>query len=213
MKTFILLLVVISCSHGHHPVSHQQVDTPRVMSGLTLKKRTFYEIQGGYNLLRNTKEVTVALWANPQELSDNYQHLVNFSVGGAQPAWMSRASFLITPKGELQSAARAQDHEEKSEITTKPVIKVGEWQHIALTINYAKKKMQFFVDGEPVDSVSESYKFMTPETADTASNRSSLGAEDDGSGGYYTGLITQLHIERRILSADEIKKIMEETKP
>lgn len=214
MKTIILLLIVISCSHKPQsaPVPHEEL--PKVMEGLTLQKRTFYEIQGAYNLLRNTKEATIAAWINPTELSDKYQNLVNLSVGGNNESWKSRASFLITPKGELQSTARAQDHEEGSEVTTVPdVLKANEWQHVALTINYAKKKMHFYVNGVKVPLAKENYKFMTQETSDTASNRSSLGAEDDGSSAYYSGKITGVQIERSELDEDEIKKLMEETKP
>ncbi len=205
MKTLILLLIVISCSHSHK--------VPKVMDGTTIKKRTFYEL-GANKLLRNTSEATLAIWIKPSDLSDSNQHLVSLSVGGKHEAWKSRASMFFSTNGELISSARAEDHEERSHITTKPdVIKVGEWQHVVLTINYAAKKMQFFVNGEVVPLVAETYLFNTPQTSDTDSICSSLGAEDNGMGGFFNGELTQLRVERKILNDVEIKKLMKETRP
>jgi hypothetical protein len=73
--------------------------------------------------------------------------------------------------------------------------------------------MQFFVNGVLVPTVAETYLFITEQTSDTDSICSSLGAEDNGMGGFISGDLTQLRIERRILNDEEIKKLMEETRP
>lgn len=218
MKTLFFFLLVISCSSAPktRPASHEAKaeQMPEVMEGVSVVKRTFFEVKGAYNLLRNTKEATLSIWAKPAELGENYQNIVSFSVGGKQETWKSRASITMSPKGELEISARAQDHEDKSEVRTMPgILTLNEWQHIAVTIDYSKKKMQFYLNGEKVPTASEFYKFMTPETADTASNRCAMGAEDDGSGGYYSGKLTGLRVQRSVLSEDEIRKAMEETRP
>ena len=205
MRKFILLLFVISACTSRIPTIH---------SGHKVMERKYYEVLGAGGSLRNTSAATLALWIRPKGDSPTNQDLFNLSVGGPKEMdFKSRAGFRIIPNGAFQSVARADDNEELSEITTAPgLARKNVWQHVALTIDYAGKKQEFFVDGKKVASQGTNI-FTKPRTSDTHSQRVTLGAEDDGSLAFFYGDLTGAFVEQRILSENEILDVMKKTRP
>ncbi len=192
----------MSCSHQN----------PKVMEGLKVMKRSFYEVQGGHHLLQKTSEATLAMWIKPKKSSEN-QDIMNLSVGGdVKEHWKSRAGVTMLPNGLLSGVARAEDHEDRSWNTSAVSAKENEWQHVALTIDYKNKKMDLFLNGTLIPTKSEII-FSQEMTSDTPSHRVTLGSEDDGDHAFFQGELTGLVIERKVLSADEIKNVMLKTKP
>ncbi len=119
----------------------------------------------------------------------------------------------MIPNGGLQSVARADDNEELSEITTGPgLAKKNVWQHVTLTIDYAGKKQDFYINGKRVESQGRNI-FTKPTTSDTLSQKVTIGAEDDGSAAFFLGDLAGAFVERRILSENEILDVMKKTRP
>ncbi len=189
--------------------AHQE---PKVMKGLTVTKRSFYEVKDGNHLLQNTFWATLAMWIKPKKSSEN-QDIMNLSVGGdVKEHWKTRAGMTLLPNGNLIGIARAEDHEERSWNVIENSLKENEWQHVALTINYQDKKMDLYVNGILVPTKSQII-FTQGKTSDTRSHRVTLGAEDDGDHAFFQGELTGAFIQPRILSAEEIQKVMKETRP
>jgi hypothetical protein len=203
-KIIFFLFVIVSCA----------TPKPTISTGHQVVKRSYYEIQGAGDVLRKTNQATLAIWIWPKGKLETSQHIFNFSVGGDNLPWKSRAEIVLLKGGSLSSTARADDKEEPSQIFTKAdLIKPNLWNHITLTIDYTQKKMQFFVNGEKVSAVQELYRFTKPETSDTSSLRAAFGSEDDGSGAYFVGEIAGAFVGRKILSENEIKEVMRNSLP
>lgn len=196
--TLLLLCFLVSCAHQE----------PKVMDGLKAVKRSFYEVQGGHHLLQKTSQATLAIWLRPTKKTAENQDIMNFSVGGdVKEQWKSRAGLTMLPEGQLSGVARAEDHEERSWNVIATPVKLNEWQHVALTIDYKNKKMEIFVNGVLVPSKAEII-FTQESTSDTPSHRVTLGSEDDGDHAFFHGDLTGFVVERRILSAEEIKNLV-----
>lgn len=205
-KIILFVLFCVSCS--------TQKSVPIINTGQPVLERTYYQVVGAGELLKNTDSATLAIWIRPEGPATGNEDIFNVSVGGKAEEWKTRAGFRVTKDGAFQSVARADDFEELSEIITVPRIgKVKEWQHVALTVDYKARKMEFFVDGEPVEILQSLYRFTKPHTSDTNSHRVTLGAEDDGRTAYFNGDLAGAHVERRVLSQKEIQRVMRETRP
>ncbi len=207
MRNIIFFLVVLSACATHHP--------PTIMSGHKVMERKYYEVLGAQESLRNTGAGTIAIWFRQRWVSPVFnQDLFNIAVGGAKEIdYKSRAGIRIIPSGAFQSVARAADMEEPSEVTTAPgLAKKNVWQHLALTIDYTNKKQEFFLDGKRIESTGKTI-FTKPTTADSPSQRVTIGSEDDGSASFFFGDLGTAFVEKRILTEAEIQKLMIETKP
>ncbi|MFL5784822.1 MAG: LamG domain-containing protein [Bacteriovoracaceae bacterium] len=206
-KIIFLLFILVSCSTTTDK-------TLTISTGHRVVKRTYYMVEGAGDVLRKTGQATLAIWMRPHDFSEDNQDLFDFSVGGDSLPWKSRASMTLAKNGVLMSTARAGDKEELSRITTvENAIRPHQWQHVALTIDYTNKKMKFYVNGNPVPSAHEVYHFTQPVTADTISNRVSIGSEDDGSEAIFKGDLADAHVEPRIMTEGEIRELVKKTKP
>jgi hypothetical protein len=206
-KIIFFFFILISCSTTMDK-------TLTINTGHRVVKRTYFMVEGAGDVLRKTNQATLAIWLRPTGPIEWNQDLMNFSTGGDVPHFKSRAGMRIIKGGALQSVARAADKEELSEITSaENVVKMNEWQHVALTIDYTNKKMIFFVNGKPVASAHEVYRFTQPVTSDTTSNRVAIGSEDDGSEAIFRGDLADAYVEPRIMTEGEIQELVKKTKP
>ena len=205
-KIILILLILGSCTSVRRPLT--------ISTGHSVQKRTFYKVEGAGDVLRNTPHATIAVWIKPEAVAASNEDIFNVSVGGKAEDWKTRAGFRVLKDGIFESVARADDHEEISEIrTSKGLEKPGEWQHVALTIDYANKKMEFFIDGHRTETVHSLYRFTRPQTSDTPSHNVTLGSEDDGKSAYFNGDLAAAFVDKRILSESEIQALMKKTKP
>lgn len=201
MRNIIIFLLLAACSTAPK--------IPTISTGHPVQKRLYYKVEGAGDVLRNTPEATIAAWIKPYTAPTGNEDIFNISVGGNSEEWKTRAGFRVIPGGAFQSITRARDQEELSEIITVPgLLRVNQWQHVALTIDYANKKMQFFVDGKPVETSQSLFNFSDPRTSDTPSHRVTLGAEDDGQNSFFNGEIAGAYVDKRVLSETEIRQEM-----
>ncbi len=178
-------------------------------------ERKYYEVMGAQDSLRSTAAGTIGIWFRQRWVSPVFnQDLFNISVGGPKEIdSKSRAGIRIIPTGAFQSVARAADQEELSEVTTAPgLAKKNVWQHLVLTIDYANKKQEFYLDGKRIDSTGKTI-FTKTMTANSPSQRVTIGSEDDGSSAFFFGDLGAAFVEKRILTEAEIQKVMNETRP
>ncbi len=205
MNNIIFFLVVLSACATR---------VPAINTGHKVLERKYYQVMGAGGALRNTGSGTIAIWLRRKTVTQENQDLFSISVGeNMEVGSRSRAGMRIIANGAFQSVARADDLEMPSEITTAPgLAKKDVWQHLALTIDYTNKKQEFFLDGKPIEASGKNI-FTKPTTSDTASRRISLGSEDDASASFFYGELAGAFVEKRILSEDEIKKLMKKTCP
>lgn len=205
-KIIFILFILSSCA--------TMTKVPTISTGHKVTKRVYYQVEGAGDVLRNATAATIAVWIKPNAAPENNEDIFNISVGGKGEEWKTRAGFRVLKGGAFQSVARTDDLEELSEITTKGNLeRPHQWQHVALTIDYTNKKMQFFVDGKPEETLQSVFRFTKAQTADTWSHRVTLGSEDDGRNAFFNGDISNAFVEKRILSRDEIQELMKKTRP
>ncbi len=207
MRNIIFILLFLAgCSSAPQ--------TPTISTGHRVLKQTFYQVEGAGEVLRKKTQATLAIWIKPKAEAQSNEDIFNISVGGKVEDWKTRAGFRVIKGGAFQSVARASDTEELSEINTNTGLqKINQWQHVALTIDYTKKEMLFYIDGNPASTVHKRYHFSQPQTSDTWSHRVTLGSEDNGAHAYFNGELAGAFVEPRILSEIEIKNLMGKTRP
>ena len=90
-------------------------------------------------------------------------------------------------------------HNKVTEASSSSVIGIGQWYHVAIvfTNTYAK----FYIDGSPSNTLNGDYSIPSDTTKPT------IGAWlGDGGGRYFNGIIDEVRIYNRALTAEEVKE-------
>jgi Concanavalin A-like lectin/glucanases superfamily len=160
-------------------------------------------------ILADASEATIMIWEKTDGLGekDKNQHMIAVSIGGGKAAWASRASFGLDPTGKILAWGRTRDdHDPAQEIRTlKPVVKNGDWHHIAAVFRYDANSIRLFLDGKPIPATKLAPPFHQPRTANTPSDNVTVGSEDDASSAFFVGELAHAEIWRRALSDQEIQ--------
>ncbi len=162
------------------------------------------------DLLTNTGGVTLSTWtvvdSAPRRRSAEW--LISLSVGNHRPTADSRATLGLTTVGrrrdralELVVGGRAADREPLRQVTTATQpIALGGWHYLATVIDYTNDRILLYVDGA-LHGRYDRRRFRNRTTPATLSRVSALGAQDDGSGGFFDGRLDEVRISRVVRSA------------
>jgi RHS repeat-associated protein len=160
------------------------------------------------NILRNVPAATLTAWIKINTLpgSGASMELVSFSKNAGGPTSSSRARIKLIGTGtaaNLIGGGRSTDSENLLDVqATGTALAASTWYHVAGVIDYTGKTVKLYVNGSQAASGTTSFASNT--TPDTASSSAALGAEEDGSAGFFNGMLDEVRVYSRALSADEI---------
>jgi hypothetical protein len=155
------------------------------------------------NLLQNVKGATLTAWIRKRTNTSSDQ-IVGLSTGNSTST--SRV-FMGTSTSTIECGARSLDSESVQTVTTNAnVVTTNTWYHVACVVDYGKDKITIYVDGIPqlTDTLID---FSQGTTENTASQTSSIGIDEDKSGGDFDGQIDEVRIYSRPLSGREVSAL------
>lgn len=88
--------------------------------------------------------ITVGMWVNFSGADNLNRQLFKICLNGSTGAAMA----YINTSGKVVFEARSRDGESIRRITSDNALSIGEWHHIAFVVDYAKKRMQYYLDGK-----------------------------------------------------------------
>ncbi len=137
-------------------------------------------------------EITVTAWINPTDASD-WRTIVSKLAGNRKDVyWFLR-------KGKIGAALAGPSGVPGRDWQPNVPIEINTWTHVALT--YDGATMIMYKDGAPAASTSASGALML---ADSSSNESCLVGANTQWGEHFHGIIDELQVYNRALSASEI---------
>lgn len=162
------------------------------------------------SMLRNVPAATVAGWVRMTSLpaSGAYRELVSISVGNATPTNTSRIALSLVGDGtaaDVFVGGRSTDTEAQKNLTANANLAANTWYHVAATIDFQNNSIKIYKDG--VLSASATVAFSSPFTADTASACAALASQDTGDSNFFAGLLDDVRVYCRVLSAVEIQSL------
>ncbi len=161
-------------------------------------------------LLQGVSAATLACWVKPAAAipSGSYQDLVSISVNAANPTDTSRAVLSLQGNGSganVFTGGRSTDTESLKSFVDTTHLTPGTWYHIASTIDYQNNKLQVYINGVLTSSTTIAFEQTT--SANTASRNAALGSQDAGDGNFLNGLLDEVRVYCRVLSAAEIQSL------
>jgi hypothetical protein len=153
------------------------------------------------SLLSQLTDSTFAVWVNWSTGGGLWQRVFDFGTGTTVNMFLTPSAgaggplrFSITTGG---SAAEQQ--------VTAPAMLSGGWHHVAVVIDAAAHSMKLYLDGDVV--AANTATTLTP-SALGQTTRNWLGKSQYDGDAYYQGLIDDMQVYGRALSADEIKGLV-----
>jgi hypothetical protein len=158
-------------------------------------------------LLQNAPAATISGWIRAASLPANgaFYELVSISVGGASPTNTSRAALSLRGDGtraDLFAGGRSTDAEAQQTLIADVNLQAGTWYHVATVLDVAGDQIRVYVDGALVATGAAA--FSAAQMPATAAACGALGAQDRADSNLYHGLMDEVKIHSRALSAAEI---------
>jgi biopolymer transport protein ExbB len=148
-------------------------------------------------LLRNATQAMLSAWIKPSPLA--YYVLVGVSVGTLAPTDNSRACLISDGTG-VTLIARGADTSGGVQISNYGAwVSDTGWTSLVGLIDYSQGWGSIFVNGAL--AVDGPLAVDQPHTDDTNATTAAIGAEEDGTSTYYSGLIDEVRIAHRLRSA------------
>jgi len=168
------------------------------------------DLGSNLSMLQGVSAATLACWVKPAVAipSGSYQDLVSISVNATNPTDTSRAVLSIQGNGtggNVFTGARSTDTEGLKSFADTTNLTPGTWYHIASTIDYQNNRLQIYINGLLKSSTTVAFAQAT--TANTASRNAALGSQDAGDGNFLNGLLDEVRVYCRVLSAAEIQSL------
>lgn len=147
-------------------------------------------------LLRGAAEATLSAFARPDDLAGESELcLVSVAVGGESASTLSRAVLNVDgPTKHWEAGGRANDNEGAfSGVIAKSGPAEGVLVHVAARIRYATNEVEIFVDGVKLEHTG-AVGFTAGSASDTDAQAFVIGAEDDGGGSFFRGLLDEVRV-------------------
>ena len=161
-------------------------------------------------LLQAAPGWTMAAWICPDKIgpatAEQNTILALSRNNGTSPTTESRAALSLIYAGCLHGGGRVVDTGAALGLRTSAKVgKIGMWVHVAATVDYSSNSITLYLNGvaqaPAAGTVNFGGKKLSPNTPSTCG---AIGAEDDGSGHFFTGRLSDVRVYNRALSKDEI---------
>lgn len=162
----------------------------------------FVDLGHDLDVLNQVSAFTLSIWMQPLDFLDNPQ-LVSVSVNGASSTNASRA-YLGFLSREIETGGRSTDLETARGLRSSGLgLQVHDLHQLVGVVEFDRGRVALYVDGEHV--LTKAVTFESARTPATHSTNNALGAQDDGGGSYFAGLIDEARIASVARSADWIR--------
>jgi concanavalin A-like lectin/glucanase superfamily protein len=162
--------------------------------------------------MAQTHQLSYCVWINPTSIPREFPVLLSKG-GNSQPGAYGGYEFILNINGDhdvLFLSGPFQAHAETQIINTN----LGQWVHIAFTIDLDAQTMQFFINGQPVAVTIDSGTFA--DVNFDMPNNLYVAERDpaaDGNRSNFDGAMREVMLFNRALSADEVQSIFSKTTP
>jgi hypothetical protein len=165
--------------------------------------------------MQQTRQLTLAVWIKPESIPNVFPVLL--SKGGNQPnAAYGGYELLLNANGDNDLVFESGGCEIVTHNAAGRWINnhLGEWIHVAFTIDDRTKTAQFYVNGQPTN---DEYNFGSSDDLNfDVTNNLYIGMPDpasDANRSKFDGEIREVMIFNRALTAQELQKIITSTDP
>ncbi|MDP2668785.1 MAG: LamG domain-containing protein [bacterium] len=143
---------------------------------------------------------TLAAWVKPDTNSANLNTIISRYIGtGNQRQW----AFVTTATGQIKIIISEDGIDSNVSIVSVPVLQLGTWSHVAVTMNISTDVFKMYINGAEVSITGSA-----PIAALFASTGNvNIGNRKDGTEGPWDGLLDDVRVYNRALTADEIKRL------
>jgi hypothetical protein len=165
--------------------------------------------------MQDTHQLTLALWIKPNSIPNEFPVLISKG-GNEQPRAYGGYELLLNVHGDndilFVSGGYYADTSQANGLLINSHL--GEWIHIAFTIDTAAQTARFYVNGQPVSNFSSIGSIS--DVNFNVSNNLYIGTPDPAANANrvpFDGDMGQVMIFNRALSSDEIQKNFSSTDP
>ena len=165
--------------------------------------------------MQDTHQLTLALWIKPSSIPSEFPVLISKG-GNQQPGAFGGYELILNANDNSDILFASGDYIASTAGANGSLVNnhLGEWIHIAFTIDTVAQTAQFYVNGQLYANTTSSgditsINFNVP-------NNLYLGEPDPAANGNratFEGDMKQINIFNRALSADEIQKLFSSTQP
>jgi len=149
-----------------------------------------------------TGEITIALWFKLETLGITKSFVSKYLTTGDKRCYKlvfndadNKIYFFVSPDGVGASSA-----------ITASTFSVGTWYHVVATLNQTTDEMQIYINGSADGSAVSFTSNISDKDAAFC-----IGSADNGAAEYMDGLIDEVIVWNKCLTADEIRQIYEKT--
>lgn len=165
--------------------------------------------------MTNTHQLTMAAWIRPNSVPSEFPVVISKG-GNEAPADYGGYELVLNANGDNDIMFNSGGFDAYTAGAAGTLInnQVGQWIHIAFTIDTDAQAAQFYVNGQAWTNLGTYGNFSDVNFGLT--NNLYIGTPDPAANGNrapFDGDIRQVMIYNRALSADEIQKIYSSTKP
>jgi hypothetical protein len=156
--------------------------------------KEYVKLPDDSSLVSGARAVTVSMWLQHAGAVRDNQDII-LGVGTASTTGhLSRVSIAVSP--QLGFVSEANPDEGPYEVLTSAgnAAANGQWHHFAAVIDVAAKTMTVYKDGAQLGAAYKG-KWTAAAFPTTASNRTTIGCEEDRSKSYFNGMIDELRVQ------------------
>jgi len=228
-RNFVALSLILTVSAG--------IAKPTVSNGLVLKfvdgqsavkikdssghknngTPAFVVVQNSPSLvsMQDTHQLTLAIWIKPTSIRSEFPVLISKG-GNEQPGAYGGYELILNASGDSDILFDSGSFMALTSGANGSLVNnhLGEWIHIAFTIDTVAQTAQFYVNGQAFAGTSTLGNFL--DVNFNLPNNLYLGVPDPAANGNrasFDGDMRQILIYNQVLSPDEIQKIFTTTKP
>ena len=164
----------------------------------------FVNLGTNLSILQNVSGVTLAAWVKPDSIFVETK-IIAFSIYNSGSMTEEQRASLSLSLYSIKAAGRAPDSQGLQEVSATTILSSDTWYHVAAVIDYANDSITIYLDGQQEDS--EAVNFINITTDNSVSASSAIGSEADGGDSFFNGMIDEVIILNRPLSASEIESL------
>jgi hypothetical protein len=164
-----------------------------------------YVSLGATSLAQNASSMTLETWFKTPQNITSFIELIDISINSGSPTTNSRAFLELANNNAISAGGRAPDSQGvQDRQTANNVFTANRWYHAAAVINYSTNSVKIYLNGVELSTTGTS-TFTNPTTDNTTSSFGAIGAQDDGSTGFFKGFIDEVKIYSSARTADQVK--------